>query len=59
VQSPPLLEDSEPKNIRLVIVSDGTDKLLTLIKEIIKLPKKMFAVINEMIVLDDGGGYIH
>jgi superfamily I DNA and RNA helicase len=48
------LEDSEPENVGLVIVGDGTDELLALVKEIVELPEEVFVLVDEVVVLDDG-----
>lgn len=50
----PLLEDSEPENVGLVVVGDGTDELLALVEEIVELPEEVFALVDEVVVLDDG-----
>ena len=46
------MEDPEPEDVGLVVVGDGTDELLALV-EIVELPKEVFALVDEAVVLDD------
>ena len=50
----PVLGDSEPEDVGLVVIGDGTDELVALIEEIVELPEGLFAPADGVVVLDDG-----